>query len=191
MKKLIFVLASAAILASCGDTSKIDGILSSAADENIQSGSDISLSDNDLNVISEAESLAAQAQSSVPDVEIPDTSDGTVDIDLTKLESNLVYAQVYSMMSKPDECIGKKIRAKGSFNQTYYKETKMRYFSVMISDAAACCAQGLEFELAGKHEYPKDYPKPGSEITVEGTFNTYLEDGTLYAHLENARLINE
>jgi hypothetical protein len=189
MKKTILVLAAAAMLASCGDTSKIDGMLSSASDAD--PSADVSLTQNDLDVISEAESLAAQAtETSAPDTSIPDTSDGVVDIDLTKLETNLVYAQVYSIMAKPEDFIGKKIRAKGTFNQLYVKETKMRYFSVLISDATACCAQGLEFELAGEHKYPTDYPKLNSEIIVEGTFNTYLEDGQLYAHLENAKLIN-
>lgn len=53
---------------------------------------------------------------------------------------------------------------------------------------SGCCAQGLEFVLAGDYTYPEDYPELGTEITVTGTFQTYEEDGYLYCHLIDARM---
>ena len=50
--------------------------------------------------------------------------------------------------------------------------------------------QGLEFVPADSADrvFPDDYPKPGSEITVTGVFDTYSEDGRLYCTLRNAVL---
>ncbi len=53
----------------------------------------------------------------------------------------------------------------------------------MIADAAACCAQGMEFILTDD-----TYPEMESDITVAGTFQTYMENGTQYCHLINAVL---
>ena len=55
---------------------------------------------------------------------------------------------------------------------------------------AACCAQGLEFALAGKPVYPDEYPELGAEITVVGTFEWYEEDGCRYYRLGNAAFVS-
>ena len=61
-------------------------------------------------------------------------------------------------------------------------------------DAAACCAQGLEFEPESTLSYPDDYPEPGAEITVTGTFDSYKEevDGNtcIYLVLRNVLVAN-
>ena len=59
------------------------------------------------------------------------------------------------------------------------------YFNCIGRDATACCAQGLEFELSDRYVYPDDYPQPGEEITVQGTFDMYEEehDGNSYYYL--------
>ena len=67
------------------------------------------------------------------------------------------------------------------------------YYVCIVQDATACCAQGLEFALSENRVYPDDYPDPGSEITVIGTFDTYSEevDGNTYKYLvlKDARLV--
>ena len=55
----------------------------------------------------------------------------------------------------------------------------------MIADAAACCAQGMEFVLKDDMEYPE----MEADITVVGTFQLYEENGTTYCHLVDAKII--
>ena len=119
-----------------------------------------------------------------------------VDIDLTALSGIVVYSEVNSMISFPDNYIGKTVKMQGQF--TIYQATdengafipdKM-FFACMIADATACCAQGLEFALAGEPVYPDDYPELGAEITVVGTFEWYEEDGCRYYRLGNASFVN-
>ena len=119
-----------------------------------------------------------------------------VDVDLTVLNGIMVYSEVNSMISFPDNYIGKTVKMQGQF--TIYQATdengafipdKM-FFACMIADATACCAQGLEFALAGKPAYPDEYPELGAEITVVGTFEWYEEDGCRYYRLGNASFVN-
>lgn len=102
-------------------------------------------------------------------------SDG-VDVDLTLMGSDLVYATVYQMMSKPEEYEGKTIRIEGKYYASYYPITDKYYNYCLIADALACCSQGLEFELAGGAVYPDDYPADQSEVIVTGVFETYTEE---------------
>ncbi len=114
-----------------------------------------------------------------------------VDVDLTQLSSTMVYSEVYAMVYEPEQYIGKTVKMHGLFaTQEYNGE---RLYACIVQDATACCAQGLEFELAEELVYPDDYPEPGEEITVIGTFDTYKEehDGNFYIYLvlRNARFV--
>ena len=110
------------------------------------------------------------------------------DVDLTELSASMVYAEVYDMVYNPDDYVGKTVRARGPFS--YFKDegTGNEYFAVLISDATACCSQGIEFVLDGEYTYPKDYPAVDTEITVNGVFNYYKENGFTYCQLTNAVL---
>ncbi len=99
-----------------------------------------------------------------------------VDVDLTLMGSDLVYATVYQMMSKPEEYEGKTIRIEGKYYASYYPITDKYYNYCLIADALACCSQGLEFELGGDAVYPGDYPSDQSEVIVTGVFETYTEE---------------
>ena len=114
-------------------------------------------------------------------------SDTEYDVDLTKLNSSMVYAQVADMVNNGDNYLGKSVKAKGSFG--YYKETDGReFFAVLVSDATACCSQGIEFVLDGDHKYPDDYPAIGTEIIVTGDFNYYNEGNAVYCQLLHANM---
>ena len=116
-------------------------------------------------------------------------TDGTVDYDLTQMSSDMVYATVYQMMVTPEAYEGKTFRIDGNFYATYYEPTKKYYFYCIIQDATACCTQGMEFVWDdGSHIYPDDYPEENAEIVVEGTFETYKEEGdsNLYCRLSDA-----
>ena len=120
--------------------------------------------------------------------------EAAVDYDLTQMNSDMVYATVYQMMVAPEEYEGKTFRIDGNFYATYYEATKKYYFYCVIQDATACCAQGMEFVWEdGSHIYPDEYPKDNEEIIVEGTFETYKEDGdeNLYCRLSDAALLKK
>ena len=119
-----------------------------------------------------------------------------VDIDLTVLSGIMVYSEVNSMISFPDNYIGKTVKMKGQFAIGYVYNTdgtpdeSTARFACVIADATACCSQGLEFILTGEHTYPDEYPELGAEITVVGTFEWYEEDGCRYYRLGNAAFVN-
>ncbi len=123
-----------------------------------------------------------------------DAASSGIDVDLTKLSSTVVYSEVYNMMTAPESYIGKTVKMNGKFSVYEATDDKGqllpngRYFACVIADATACCSQGLEFVLEGEHKYPGDYPSLGSEITVVGEFNTYIENGYRYCHLTGARM---
>lgn len=121
-------------------------------------------------------------------------AEGTVDYDLTQMSSDMVYATVYQMMVAPEEYEGKTFRIDGNFYAAYYEATKKYYFYCIVQDATACCAQGIEFVWDdGSHIYPDEYPEDNAEIVVEGTFETYKEEGdsSLYCRLSDATLQQE
>ncbi|MBQ9157104.1 MAG: hypothetical protein IJ137_10040 [Eubacterium sp.] len=106
-----------------------------------------------------------------------------IDVDLTTLSSSMVYSEVYNMMFEPDKYIGKTIKMEGQLTIYQDDTTGNTYYSCIVKDAAACCAQGMEFILADK-----SYPEEGSNITVTGVFDTYTEDGYEYCTLKDAKL---
>ncbi len=111
-----------------------------------------------------------------------------IDVDLTLLSSTMVYSEVYNMMFTPEDYVGKTIKMTGAF--AYYKDetTGKQYYACIITDATACCAQGIEFVLKGNYTYPEDYPELEETITVQGVFDLYDEDGYKYCRLLDAKM---
>lgn len=118
-----------------------------------------------------------------------------IDVDLTVLSSTMVYSEVYNMLTVPEDYIGKTVKMNGQFS--IYQATDENnqpipdqiYFACVIADATACCQQGLEFVLAGDYKYPDDYPELGTDVSVTGEFQTYMEGDYQYCHLVNAKFI--
>ena len=110
-----------------------------------------------------------------------------VELDLSVLSGTVVYSQVYDMMMEPERYMGMQVRVKGSFSYFQDPATMKEYFAVIIADATACCAQGIEFVWDG-HKYPEDYPPLDTELTVTGTFSTYEENGFVYLQLKDAEV---
>ena len=106
------------------------------------------------------------------------------DLDLTQLSSTLVYSEVYNIMTDPEAYIGMTIRMEGECLSAYYEPTDTTYYSVVIQDATACCAQGIEYVLSDGQDYPAD----GNNATVTGRFESYDEEGTVWYHLVDASL---
>ena len=120
------------------------------------------------------------------------TSEDEDFIDLTALNSVMVYTEVFNMMYYPENYEGKTVKAKGMFNYCEATEEEKNlygndyYFYTVIQDATACCQQGLEFVLKDDPGFPEGYPKMGEEVTVCGRFEIYYEGETMYAHLVDA-----
>lgn len=110
---------------------------------------------------------------------------GAVDVDLTQLSGTLVYAEVYNMASNPQDYVGKTVRMRGNLvYQVVNGQPNPDYMACMISDATACCAQGIEFVLA---RAPDTYPDLGSVVTVSGVLTTYESGGNTFLRLKEAR----
>ena len=108
------------------------------------------------------------------------------DIDLTNLSTTVAYSQVTNFWKTPDEFMGKRIKIRGTFN--VISENGRNYYSCNIGDATACCTAFLEFILKDDLKYPDEYPNKGDTVTVEGAFETYLENGTVFCQLKDATL---
>ena len=134
------------------------------------------------------------AQTAPAPEETPLSSTPGIDIDLTALSRTMVYSEVYNMLyNDPAHYLGKTVKAKGTFSiyqlvtDGVLQPDPVSY-ACIISDAAACCAEGMEFVLEGDYTYPDDYPELEAEITVIGEFQSYEENGMTWYHLVNARL---
>ena len=112
-----------------------------------------------------------------------------IDVDLTALSSTMVYSEVYNMMMTPDDYIGKVVKMDGAFTVFHDDGSSDYFFACIVKDATACCAQGIEFQLAGEHSYPKDYPYEGDEICVVGVYDTYKDGDSTYCTLKNAKIV--
>ncbi|MBQ9036358.1 MAG: hypothetical protein IJ115_02735 [Erysipelotrichaceae bacterium] len=99
--------------------------------------------------------------------------DGDV-IDLTFMNSNAIYSEIYNMTLNPEDYVGKHIKVVGYF-ATGQDDNGNTIFGCIVPDALACCQQGLGFELAEARQYPDEFPEPGTEIVLEGTF-TFTEN---------------
>lgn len=114
------------------------------------------------------------------------TNSNKIDVDLNNLNANVVYAQVFQMMTEPDKFIGKRIRMSGQFNVYAAQEGNpsgvTEYYAIIIADAQACCQQGIEFVWPG-HTYPDGFPEVKSNASVTGIFEVYTEDGKKYCRL--------
>lgn len=191
MIKLICVSMVVFLLSACGNSnSKVDQVIQDqmqSAETETSQEEDIVAYDNFVeNEIVEQD--VEKDEFVTKEDEFVTNEDG-IDLDLTQLSSTMVYSEVYTMMYEPSEYIGKSVKMNGAFSVYQNEETGQIYFACIISDATACCSQGIEFELEGEYTYPDDYPERGEEITVTGVFETYEEDGNLFCRLQNAKML--
>lgn len=105
-----------------------------------------------------------------------------IDIDLTKMNATLVYSEVYQMLTEPELFYGKIIRMRGTAG--IVPGDGRNYYTCVIQDATACCANGLEYVLLDGYSYPEE----GETVTIVGEYETYEEDGLTYVQLKDARI---
>lgn len=189
-----------------GNTSNVDQVLQeqvskeeNSITEDIQDVTEASVADDMINTEPEVvtEDKAADEVGAVVENDSDSQVDAIVaadgiDYDLTTMSSDMVYATVYQMMIDPDAYIGKTVKMSGTYYASYYEPTAQYYHYVIIQDAAACCAQGLEFVWEdGSHIYPEEYPEENAVVEVIGVFDTYKDnedDYYQYCRLKDASM---
>ncbi len=120
------------------------------------------------------------------DVEPDLSSTEGIDVDLTLMSSTMVYSEIYNMVYEAGKYIGKTVKMNGTCT-VYVDETNGKsYYTCIVEDATACCARGIEFELSEDYLFPDEYPEAGENITVLGTYDTYMEGEYVYCTLREA-----
>ena len=114
------------------------------------------------------------------ETEAPVAESSAAEIDLTSMSSTMVYSYVYNMIVAPDDFIGQRFKIRGVYDEQFWDQTNLTYHYIVIADATACCAQGLEFVLTDPNAA---YPQVDEEFEISGIFGTYVENGTLYIQI--------
>lgn len=113
-----------------------------------------------------------------------------IDIDLTIMNATMVYSEVNDMLSNPSSYINKIVKMEGPFLPFDSDDPNYCYPAILIRDATACCASGIEFLLYGvprcSIEGGNGYPLYNEEATIIGRFETYIEGSYMYVHLVDA-----
>lgn len=102
------------------------------------------------------------------------------DVDLAGMGATMVYSYVFSIVSDPAQYVGQRFRVRGTYQVTHWSATDLDYNFVVVSDATACCAQGLEFLL----DEGLSYPAAGDQIEITGTFGSYDELDETYYYIQ-------
>ena len=164
MKKIFLICVNLLILFS----------LSSCKEKSAVVETSFAIPENALPV----EEETAIAQNAATSPKTATASDGTkVDYDLSEMNSNMVYAEVFNMMIEPEIYDDKVVKMKGNF--AIYENSPTanggRSYAVIISDALACCQTGIEF----KYDFAGNEPKEGDIITVTGVYVTAMLPGDI------------
>ena len=186
------VLATVILLAGCGDktasgrvavqTTGISDVLQSAMAE-----------EDGKNAAEESTTAGSQPETETETETEDDTAgiadQGDVDIDLTVLSANMVYSTVFDMLYEPELYVGKTVKMEGMFTFIFDQEDEKYLFACIVSDATACCAQGIEFIPTDDYNYPEGFPQGGENITVTGIFEILEDNGEKYIALTDAKIL--
>lgn len=179
--KLLLVTMMAVVLSACGNNeSKVNQVIQNQMQESDGKNSQ----NEDTPEISKKAQKGTEAETKKSQT----VANESVDVDLTKLSSTMVYSEVYNMMYSPKSYVGKTVKMSGTFVVYTNQDESLFYPAVVIADATACCSQGLEFILEGNPSYPDGYPEMDTEITVIGVFETYKEGNDIYCRLKDAKI---
>ena len=166
MKKALFIMlcTAALVLTGCGQKESPDTTASALTT---------------VVPIVQTESPTAAPVFSV-ETEAPAAESSTAEIDLTSMSSTMVYSYVFNMVTTPDDFIGQRVKIRGTYDEQFWDQTNLTYHYIVIADATACCAQGMEFVLTDPNAA---YPQVGEEFEISGIFGTYEEEGNLYIQI--------
>ncbi len=181
------VCLAAVFLCSCGNSSAVDDIIASQ-EITVNSEAYITVTSSEpQNTTAAVAETSPQTDFSTKAVDeyVPEA-----DVDLTTMSSTMVYAEVYNMVSTPDDYFGKRIKLRGQYYPFYADDTEKIYYYVIVADATACCQQGIEFIWdGGTHTYPDDYPATDSIVEISGIYSAYEENGVSYCYVDADSLV--
>ena len=173
---LLILCLSVPVFAGCGSPAKITDTTAPASPPDTPSQT------------TETEPPETEPPETQPAQTAPPPFDSAdADVDLTG-SATVAYAALYAMMEEPEAYMGKTVCLRGAFSTYEDPFSGARFYGCVITDVTACCAQGMEFEPAAEYTFPEDYPEENGEITVFGTFDTYLKNGYTFCILRNAKL---
>lgn len=180
------------VLAGCGDNQgriSNQNNVSDTINEQIATADSQNVTETEENVVETEQDAPIEPSTDMQTVEEGDIG---IDYDLTQMNSDMVYATIYQLMMEPDSYVGSTIRIRGNYYAMWYEPTQKYYHYVLVQDAMACCAQGIEFVWEdGSHAYPEEYPADDAIVEVTGIFETYREPGDsyLYCRLKDASMV--
>lgn len=183
MKRLTAILLCAAAMISAAGCSSQNADNKAKLTSKAKTVEDVLNSSSQTAETATSAPLVAEAAESYPELEY------TAEVDLTKLDSNMIYSEVSKMMSSPEQYIGKKIKANGLFDVTTDPNSGQFYYACVIKDATACCANGIEFLPKEELQFPNDFPSVNTPIAVGGVFETYKENDSTYCRLKDAEFV--
>jgi hypothetical protein len=110
-------------------------------------------------------------------------ADGSADVenDLTQMSGNMVYGYVFAMLNEPETHLGQSFRLRGTYDRMVDEAAGQTYHFIFIADAAACCAEGMEFVLIDEDAA---YPTLGAQIEITGIYSSYEDEGLNYLRIE-------
>lgn len=194
MKRRILIALTCIFLTGCGTTETVP--LSPTVDTSVPTVESVLESGTTQQEV--AVDTEVTEDTEVTPIVVPEGygSYGTADIDLSYMSSTMVYTQVYNMMTTPEDFAGYTIKVNGMFAYYYDELWEEYYYAVIVMDATACCAQGIEFALtdADLRTFPEDYPEAGEYVTVVGVYNQFYSEeypDWEYYRLEQAEFISE
>ena len=118
------------------------------------------------------------------------SSASDVDIDLSRMNPNMRYAEITQVTQEPDKYVGKTARLVGYF-RTYPDGDKNGTYTtgriaLEMPDQAGCCAAVVEFVL--RDAEGTVLPSIGTEVMVEGVLETYTQDGITRCQFSDATM---
>lgn len=110
-------------------------------------------------------------------------------LDLSGESAVIAYATLDAMVWAPEDYLGETVRITGRFTSVYDEALDKTFYAVLVSDTTQCCVQGLDFTPSAASQARVSALAEGDEITVQGVYGSYEEDGRQYYGLQNAQLL--
>ena len=115
-----------------------------------------------------------------------------IDIDLSRLSTTVLSAEVSNIYSNSREHIGKTIRVRGTYDAVYDPQSNIFFKYILTLDEDDCCKEGFEIRVSGDLVFPDDYPELGTPIEVDGVLRTHNDLGQplLYLAVDEIFILN-
>ena len=108
-----------------------------------------------------------------------DTDTVNIDVDLTELNSMIIYAQLFNMVMNASDYLGKTVKMRGTYSASPSAQENQYSHFIVIDDETECCSQGLEFTWNGEHNYPEEK----AIIEIVGVFSSNTINNRAYYYL--------